>query len=198
MKINNNDNDFELIVASALRVALRGEEDLSKIVQEFIIDNMEILSEKMKVIFIRDIKERESDKIYGKMWNRECWLEIIKLLQENIKMCQSRANMETSKNINNEINNKNNNFEAIVEAAVRYGLGRRTYITSVIPEFIISNLDILSNDVKFLIIRDIKNQKDYGDNCDRRSWMDLLERLENDMNWGKWYICIDKCLECLF
>ena len=182
MKINNNNNDFELIVASALRVALRGEEDLSKIVQEFIIDNMEILSEKMKVIFIRDIKERESDKIYGKMLNRESWLEIIKLLQENIKMCQSRANLETSKNINNEINNKNNNFETIVEAAVRYGLGRRTYITSVIPEFIISNLDILSKDVKFLIISDIKNQKDYGDNCDRRSWMDLLERLENDMN----------------
>lgn len=46
MKINNNNNDFELIVASALRVALRGEEDLSKIVQEFIIDNMEILSKK--------------------------------------------------------------------------------------------------------------------------------------------------------
>ena len=37
MKINNNNNDFELIVVSALRVALRGEEDLSKIVQEFII-----------------------------------------------------------------------------------------------------------------------------------------------------------------
>ena len=42
-----------------------------------------------------------------------------------------------------EIKDTKNNFELIVASSLRYGLGRRTYITSVIPEFIIENMDIL-------------------------------------------------------
>lgn len=47
-----------------------------------------------------------------------------------------------------KIKDTKNNFELIVASSLRYGLGRRTYITSVIPEFIIENMDILSNKIK--------------------------------------------------
>ncbi len=58
-----------------------------------------------------------------------------------------------------EIKDTKNNFELIVASSLRYGLGRRTYITSVIPEFIIENMDILSNKIKRSMIEDIKDQE---------------------------------------
>ncbi len=58
-----------------------------------------------------------------------------------------------------EIKDTKNNFELIVASSLRYGLGRRTYITSVIPEFIIENMDILSNKIKKSMIEDIKDQE---------------------------------------
>ena len=47
-----------------------------------------------------------------------------------------------------EIKDTKNDFELIVASSLIYGLRRRTYITSVIPEFIIENMDILSDKVK--------------------------------------------------
>lgn len=58
-----------------------------------------------------------------------------------------------------EIKDTKNNFELIVASSLRSGLGRRTYITSVIPEFIIENMDILSNKIKKSMIEDIKDQE---------------------------------------
>lgn len=58
-----------------------------------------------------------------------------------------------------EIKDTKSNFELIVASALRYGLGRKTYITSVIPEFIIENMDILSNKIKKSMIEDIKDQE---------------------------------------
>lgn len=58
-----------------------------------------------------------------------------------------------------EIKDTKNNFELIVASSLRYGLGRRTYITSIIPEFIIENMDILSNKIKKSMIEDIKDQE---------------------------------------
>lgn len=58
-----------------------------------------------------------------------------------------------------EIKDTKNNFELIVASSLRYGLGRKTYITSVIPEFIIENMDILSNKIKKSMIEDIKDQE---------------------------------------
>ena len=58
-----------------------------------------------------------------------------------------------------EIKDTKNNFDLIVASALRYGLGRKTYITSVIPEFIIENMDILSNKIKKSMIEDIKDQE---------------------------------------
>ena len=57
------------------------------------------------------------------------------------------------------IKDTKNNFELIVVSSLKYGLGRRTYITSVIPEFIIENMDILSDKIKKSMIEDIKDQE---------------------------------------
>lgn len=67
-------------------------------------------------------------------------------------------------------------LEQIFVCAVRYGLTRATYITSVISDYLITQE--LSGHCKSVIIRDIKECEDYGHECDKESWMRLLEHLE--------------------
>jgi len=67
-------------------------------------------------------------------------------------------------------------LESIYICAVRYSLGRRTYITSLVSDFIIRQE--LSNQCKSVMERDIEDCDDYGDNCDKESWMKLLNKLK--------------------
>ena len=177
LRINNIDNDFNLIVACALRVALRENDKFVNVAQNFISTNLDTISNKMKLILIRDIKERETDQLYAPLENKESWHKLIVLLEQSLSITSDNSNPKEQL----DINNINNEFEMIVEASVRYGLGRRTYITSVIPEFIIANLDILSDEIKKIMIDDIMIQEDYGDSCDKNSWMYLLEKLKNSI-----------------
>ena len=67
-------------------------------------------------------------------------------------------------------------LEQIYISAVRYGLGRRTYITSVIVDFM--QKEVLTKQCRAIMIKDIEECQDYGDNCDKESWMKLLEYLK--------------------
>lgn len=82
-----------------------------------------------------------------------------------------------------EIKDTKNDFELIVASSLRYGLGRRTYITSVIPEFIIENMDILSDKIKKSMIEDIKDQERWRiwRWLRQKNWMDLLAELERSL-----------------
>jgi len=68
------------------------------------------------------------------------------------------------------------NLEQIYICAVRYGLSRRTYITGVISEYLLTQK--LSENCKKVMARDISECDDYGDNCDKESWMKLLDYLK--------------------
>lgn len=78
------------------------------------------------------------------------------------------------------INGKLDDISAMLVCAVRYSLGRRTYIVSWTCEFIINNLHLLTDKDKQVMIRDIKEQEKYGygDECDKICWMNLLKILE--------------------
>ena len=64
-------------------------------------------------------------------------------------------------------------YELVVSSAVRYALGRRTYIVSVICNYIKSHLDELSEPCKKSIKRDIQGAYSLGDTCDERDWKEL-------------------------
>ncbi len=83
-----------------------------------------------------------------------------------------------------EVNGDNLKFALVVGSALRYGLGRKTYITGVISEFIINNIELIPDDQKAVMIRDIKQQEYYGDDCDEKNWMKLLKELENSIEKG--------------
>ena len=67
--------------------------------------------------------------------------------------------------------------ESIWISAVRYGLGRRTYITSLIADYMKSKVSQMSGECKSVMTRDLEECKDYGDDCDKEVWLGLLKEL---------------------
>ena len=83
-----------------------------------------------------------------------------------------------------EINGNAEDLSAMLLGAVRYALGRRTYIVNWTCEFITKNVHLLTEKDKKVIIRDIKDQErfGYGDKCDKNDWLKLLKFLEGNNN----------------
>ena len=78
----------------------------------------------------------------------------------------------------------------IVISALRYALGRKTYITGLMSEFIINNPDLVDDRVRGVMIKDLEEYFAYrscyykDDDCDYESWLRLYEFLGgiNDNN----------------
>lgn len=78
------------------------------------------------------------------------------------------------------------NEEQILICAVRYALGRMSYIVGVVAEYVAVKQSGLSKECINIIIRDIEEElKRYHDagrtlgmECDERTWLRLLERLK--------------------
>lgn len=70
-------------------------------------------------------------------------------------------------------------LEQVFVSAVRYGIGRRTYITGVIVDFMIGQE--LGKQCKAIMIRDISEAEirdELGDDCDKKNWIKLLTHLK--------------------
>lgn len=73
----------------------------------------------------------------------------------------------------------------IVCCSLRYALGRKTYITSLVSDYIIDHPELIDERVKDVMLKDIEEYLDrrniyYNDNeCDYQSWLRLKEWLEN-------------------
>jgi hypothetical protein len=70
-------------------------------------------------------------------------------------------------------------LEQIYICAVRYGIGRRTYITSTISDYLCRQE--LSKDCKYIMARDIieaEQRDELGDDCDKENWLKLLKYLK--------------------
>ncbi len=74
----------------------------------------------------------------------------------------------------------NENFQEILVSAVRYALGRMTYIVGLTVDYItpmIRNLDLKYINI---MIDDIDRQREYGMDMDKDEWMKLLGRLREE------------------
>lgn len=79
-----------------------------------------------------------------------------------------------------QINDNNNDFGNIMIMALRYALGRRTYVTQEVPEFIMQNKEHINERICVVMLRDInnyvqdrKNLLYKDDECDYNSWINL-------------------------
>ena len=73
--------------------------------------------------------------------------------------------------------------DLIINAAVRYALGRKSYIVSSVCNYIVANYDTLTEKCVEVIVQDIGNaikEKKLGDACDRVEWLSLLKFIEKE------------------
>lgn len=71
-------------------------------------------------------------------------------------------------------------YEHIVISAVRYALGRCTYIVELTVNYVLQEIedDKLSDRCLYVIREDISNAKNYGMDCDKKDWIKLLHKIE--------------------
>lgn len=86
--------------------------------------------------------------------------------------------------MNIDVNGNKSDLSAMLLSAERYALGRQTYIVEWTCEFIKNNLHLILEKDKKVMIRDIKEQKQYGYGAwfDEENWMKLLKILEADVD----------------
>lgn len=79
--------------------------------------------------------------------------------------------------------------EQMLISAVRYALGRQSYIVGTTCNFVASIRDKLSENCIKILIRDISEEIEMyhrigqtcGMECDERTWINLLQILENEV-----------------
>ncbi len=79
-----------------------------------------------------------------------------------------------------KVNSDAEDFGNVMIMALRYALGRKTYVTLEVPEFIMKNKDLISQRVCTVMLRDISqyledrnNKMITDDKCDYDSWVKL-------------------------
>lgn len=80
-----------------------------------------------------------------------------------------------------EFNGNQGDLSTMLLSAERYALGRRTYIVEWTCSFIKKNLHLISLHDKQIMIRDIEEAYSYGDECDKKEWSNLLEKLKKEI-----------------
>lgn len=84
------------------------------------------------------------------------------------------------------------NLGLMLNSAVRYALGRRTYIVSATCRYVTPLISKLSDRTILVMHRDIVEQEKlgYGDDCDRKDWMRLKKLLADELT-GRGYTKFD-------
>lgn len=69
-------------------------------------------------------------------------------------------------------------FGAVINCAIRYCLGRRTYMPGLVCGYIKPLLPFLSENTICCMERDIREAPSYGDDCDLQTWMNMLAEVQ--------------------
>lgn len=72
-------------------------------------------------------------------------------------------------------------FGTLVICAVRYSIGRCTYMPKLICDYLTPRLLLLDDKTIGCMERDIRLASFYGDECDRATWSDFLAAVQTEM-----------------
>lgn len=74
----------------------------------------------------------------------------------------------------------NRDLRDIVISALRYAIGRKTYVTASTCDFIMNNSRIIDKHMRDVMLKDLKNLADYydKDDCDYKMFIKFKEWLE--------------------
>lgn len=72
---------------------------------------------------------------------------------------------------------------SVLICAVRYCIGRRTYMPMVVIDFIVPLLPILNDTTILCMERDVREANNYGDsNIDYPGWMNFLGKIHSEID----------------
>lgn len=77
---------------------------------------------------------------------------------------------------------QDDNFGAVLNCAIRYCIGRRTYMPDLVTSYIRPLLPYLSRKTVQVMWNDIRAAKNYGDPCDEVLWMNFLQDLVAELD----------------
>ena len=87
------------------------------------------------------------------------------------------------KNNKKYISPTDEDFGLILNCAVRYSLGRRTYVPGAVCDFITPLIPVLSKKTLWCLMNDIESADSYGDEqIDKPIWMGLLSNIRCEMD----------------
>lgn len=80
-------------------------------------------------------------------------------------------------------------FGAVINCAIRYCLGRRTYMPGVVCGYVKPLLPYLNERTICCMERDIRTAPSYGDECDVATWTSMLSAVDDvvsERQLSKW------------
>lgn len=80
-------------------------------------------------------------------------------------------------------------FGAVINCAIRYCLGRRTYMPGVVCGYVKPLLPYLDERTICCMERDIRTAPSYGDECDVATWTSMLSAVDDvvsERQLSKW------------
>lgn len=153
------------IVFFAFRYSISYHNDLPE-VADYILNNWNNIDERDQRIIIKETLNSmitpmiPFDKIDEKRNDYKKWYEVIKLEPTNDKKGDLLFD------------------EQIVYYGFKYCLGRMTYVTSMMSEYLVRNWKRLSEDIQNKILDDIHaadEDDDLGWDCDKESWINVVD-----------------------
>lgn len=74
-------------------------------------------------------------------------------------------------------------YEHMIISAVRYALGRMTYIVNLTVDYVLKDIEKnkLSRNCLSVIKQDIESEKHLGMECDEKDWQRLLDRIKKEL-----------------
>lgn len=107
--------------------------------------------------------------------------EFFRMMERNQRDEKKKGYFEDAARIFSDLDD----FGCICTCAIRYALGRMTYMPNLVQVFCMRNIDMLDTKTLKVAIRDIteygQTPKDYGADFDYRDWMRFRTFLENEL-----------------
>lgn len=104
--------------------------------------------------------------------------ELARYIQAEMNECPTFVPQDVIQDKKKTIIDKENDFGDIMIMALRYTLGRRTYVTGEVPSFIKQNAEFINERICIVMLRDItryiedrRNGIQKDDDCDFNSWL---------------------------
>lgn len=188
--ITTGNEDFQTALICAIRYALaHNNTPESEEIADFTANTIKALSMRTLSAAVKDITDSEQFYGFHTTNARTKWMSLLaSMREEEFSRTGGRpASLLLNVNIPGEeedINISASNYQGVLICAIKYSLGRRTYMPSLVVGFIRPQVPYLSKETLQAMEEYIRNgdvAPGYGDEIDRPLWVAFLNYLQSEL-----------------